>query len=766
MEEQSEQQQTCSDSLPYSFEFRLEASQNTYTVSILDLIHEILIDELPTRIRSSTYIVILNENTAGAISSQGGDKFRVKLENHQAWAERKYGLFFRIFGRVFGLVELPKETPSENLYWLAPQVACSSLDKAELVSSWRYSPKSPGIRHTRERKFTMTPPNKIEHGKSTADSSVQSSEHSDSPLDFLLSRYYSTLYSLNTPLSYFPKTALTRFKNLCSGDKKEVYNHLQKVMLTVEDIEKRHSGKFGVLGPAFNQLPLYSLEKLSSWEITYQKRFLHHNGVETDSSNCSTAPSENKDVHKFTSLALKLKVREAQLQILVLLEILATGDLNESDLMLNKDSIVEKPTARKRRKASLIRTKRASKKIQPTFLGMGINVTNINNLGGEVKGNFDQYSWHEKLDTLIDRMGIWDTLLDKTKDDIDKNTIGFLVYVIIPYFKAKLPSVVKHVTKRVKELNLKISSALNSMKELVSDTTSISEDSKSTLQPLPPKTSSSKYRKTLIGHKVSKLRKRNSALDNLESLTDPFKLKRSKSSLSSKNLQKRQVEISYSMKSHSTVNEKGSDKEDIDAQKNASSSMSKGSNNSIFFSTKDSKITREKQAPVIQSLHTPIKIRRQSTNVLCTPNIKTPRNNDTANEITKPHILQSIMQTPKDQITTPQSSRSVVLSSSIKKYDTNDPIQKPELYDERNDVPCITLSPFIAENSEFLNKSTTTISEARSGMTSLNTDSPIFSDYKEPRRKKPGDPIPIQSSPFYEAALERSPTPKKRLSTD
>lgn len=763
MEEQSEQQQICSDLLPCSFEFRSEASKNTYTVSIIDSIHDIMIDELPTRIRSSTSIMILDESTATAISTQGGDKFRVKLQNHQSGVERKDGLFFRIFGRVFGLVELSNETPSDNLFWLTPHAACTSLDKSKLIGSWRYTPKYPSMSSTRERKFTMSPPNKIEQDRSTADSGIPYSDQSDSPLDFLLSRYYSTLYSLNTPLSYFPKTALTRFKNLCNGDKKDVYEHLQKVMLTVEDIDRRHSGKFGVLGPAFNQLPLYSLENLNSWEITYQKRFLQHNGFETDNSNSNTGPTENKDVHKFTSLALRLKVREAQLQILVLLEILATSDLNDSDLMLHKDSIVEKPSKRKNRKTSLIRTKKTSKKIQPTFLGMGIDV--IDNLDGEVKRKFDQYSWYEKLDTLIDRMGIWDTLLDKTKDDIDKNTIGFLIYVIIPYFKAKLPSVVKHVTKRVKELNLKISSALNAMKELVSDTATLHEEGKSTSQSLPPKTSSSKYRKTLIGNKVSKLRQKGSSLDTLESLTDSFKLKRSKSSLSSKNLQKRQVEISHSMRSQSMVNEKGSGQEDTEAQKNASSSMYKGTNNSIFSSTKDSKITREKPAPVTQSLQTPIKVRRQSTNVFCTPNIKTTRDNSMAGEL-QPNILQSIMKTPNDQITTPQSSRSIVLSSSIMKNSTKDLIQKPERVDERNNVPYITLSPFVVENNELPNKGTTTFSETRNSMDSLNTDSPIFSDYNDSRRKKPGEPIPIQSSPFYEAALERSPTPKKRLNFD
>ncbi|CCE82998.1 Piso0_002771 [Millerozyma farinosa CBS 7064] len=763
MGEQSKQQQICSNSLPCSFEFRSEASKNTYTVSIVDSIHEISIDELPTRIRSSTSIVILNERTASTVSLQGGDKFRVKMENHQSGVECKNGLLFKIFGRVFGLIELSHETPSDNSLWLTPHAACSSLDKSKLISSWKYTPKYPSIVSTRERKFTMTPPNKLEQDLRTVDSSVPFADQSDSPLDFLLSRYYSTLYSLNTPLSYFPKTALTRFKNLCNGDKKDVYNHLQKVMLTVEDIDRRHSGKFGVLGPAFNQSPSYSLENLNSWEITYQKRFLQLNGFETDSNHSKIGPAENKDVHKFSSLALRLKVREAQLQILVLLEILATGDLNDSDLMFNKDSILDKPNKRKSRKTSLIRTKKTTKKIQPTFLGMGINVTD--NMDSEVRRKFDQYSWYEKLDTLIDRMGIWDTLLDKTKDDIDKNTIGFLIYVIIPYFKAKLPSVVKHVTKRVKESNLKISSALSAMKESVSDSASLNDDGKSTPQSLPPKTSSSKYRKTLIGNKVLKLRQNDTSLDTLESLTDSFKLKRSKSSLSSKNLQKRQVEISHSMRSQSMVNEKGSGQEDTETQKNASSLMFKGTNNSIFSSTKDSKSTKEKPAPFTQSLQTPIKARRQSTHVFCTPNIKTTRDNSIAGEL-QPNISRSIMKTPNDQITTPQSSRSIVLSSSIKKYSTKDSGQKPEQFDERNNAPCITSSPFIVENSELPNRSTATISEARNSMNSLNTDSPIFSDYNESRRKKPGEPIPIQSSPFYEAALERSPTPKKRLNFD
>ena len=182
------------------------------------------------------------------------------------------------------------------------------------------------------------------------------------------------MYSLNNPLSYFPKTALPRFKNLISTFKSNLdieenskYNDehtnssssniiegLREFWLNVDAFDRRHNQRYGVFGDVNDgsdtDMNNQVNDELSNIELIEQQKFKSNHGFDLNQpttlsehqENSETMDIDNKgnengnQIHgitmeKLSQLILDLKIREAQLQILIIFELLNLMHVEEQE---------------------------------------------------------------------------------------------------------------------------------------------------------------------------------------------------------------------------------------------------------------------------------------------------------------------------------------------------------------------------------------------------------------------------------------------------
>lgn len=356
------------------------------------------------------------------------------------------------------------------------------------------------------RGFMKPPANAIQ-----TKSLLQSPINEKNPQIFLLGRYYSTLYQLKMPLSYFPKTTLPRLRNLCESSDLRVQTLL--LMYLTADRFSQTQERFGAMTRASEVQPAH---QVSEMELEYQRNFV--------SLYLSNTTEENA-----ANTLLELKIREAQLQILLILELIVARKFDEAGFFAAQPFNREK-------KRFLVRKK--GRKIMPTLLGLAVPtpVEELENTGSETEPSPNEL--RRSLFSLIDQIGLWDSLLGR-KNGQDENTHGYLAQVIVPYFNKSLPVLVPAIIKAFKGLRPRLkavkvkSSATNIPVEEV--------DSSSAAVPKKPKFS----KQLLSADQISLLHRASSS--DLRDLKPAFLLKRSKSNLGgSKDLKRRQVDMSVS----------------------------------------------------------------------------------------------------------------------------------------------------------------------------------------------------------------------------
>lgn len=416
----------------------------------------------------------------------------------------------------------------------------------------------------------------------------------ENPIDFLTTRYYSTLYSLNNPLSYFPKTALPRFKNLFKGNLDENNNNnnvheehsdsrtsniiegLWGFWLNSNAFDRRHNQKYGIFGDitkgSDNDMNYQVLKALIRIELIEQQKFKSHHGFELDqpmplSENPRNSEimdidnkGENEDqlhgitMEKLSQFILDLKIREAQLQILIIFELLNLMQVEEQEFLTENIKIQEEKEAQKSKNQSLVRRKRRKNKKKQSNSDKDISspasTQNIEN-----EKHFELFM---SLTTYIDRLSLWDTLSVKTGG---AGMYGFIGYVLVPYFHKKLPKLVEFVVENMKSLNMKLISLKRKKSDQVDqdEHEQIDKEMEKGIRPRDSDTPKhqddthktkprSKYRKVLLDKNPPKLSKSTSIADS-----DDFKplisLKKSKSNLSAKHLSKREVDLNLKQSS-------------------------------------------------------------------------------------------------------------------------------------------------------------------------------------------------------------------------
>lgn len=412
----------------------------------------------------------------------------------------------------------------------------ASLSETSCIEGWTTQPNSPQDSSKALDSFSMKPPAAYISPTSNRNAVVMeiSPQSETNPIQFLQSRYYSILYSLSTPLTYFPKTTLTRLQNMCCEDKKSLEESLLSVYLNPEELNERHRLRYGVdtlIGkPGAEPLKINQYES-ENQEFLLQK---YYSAIVAD---------ETRD-----KVVFDLKRREAQLQILVIMQLLLAWKVDE-DSFLKTNSKQQEKLNKKLNKRSLVRKKSKTKKIIPTFLGVGIQETK--SLDTDKRLPVTQFTLYTSLVALVDQMSIWDVITGKLKNKKDESMYGFLAYVFVPFFNSSYPGIVKFVIEKVKELrpNFKVPRLKSTRKKSEADTEASSPmlhltSSMVEESTLPNNAKPSRFNKTLLS-KEQKPFLRRAKTSISEGGDEPaFLLKRSKSNLGSKNLKRRQVDMS------------------------------------------------------------------------------------------------------------------------------------------------------------------------------------------------------------------------------
>lgn len=775
--------------LPFTFEVQLASSTSCpNTITVLLKIDNIALDKLPQGFYNSQAIFKLQENVHEILSSFFSNFFYVKIQERITDKDWKIGIVYCIYDKYYGMIQIPKAIKSKDIESkMQGRILISSYKKRDdCISRWRFDIQQldkKEIELIKVDNFTMKPPcNNVttEDLPKILDYSPQAQKD---PLRFLYSRYYSILYSLNTPLSYFPKTTISRFKNLCGNDLGVMKEHLSRLHISIKELDDRHNGKYGILKNLdVNKIETTDFDMKTKYEIQNQKEFLTKNHDlfsklrimeknQNDINDTNKGANLEEHVQSFEnnniSFVFDFKVREAQLQILILLELLDCWQIVESDFLATnlKRQEKEEKQKKKQKKKSLVRKKSiTAKKIVPTFLGMGVDIQDKHISSQPKSTEINEYIVYETLNTLLDRIGLWDTLLDRPTGDKDENSLGFLAYVLIPYFRQRLPLTIKYIIERVKGLNLKLNSKpnrQNTLKQPNSNEIKVFADEKAANNTQVIRTS--KFAKVRIDPKqVPFLKKSSSTISLKYDLLPAFSLKRSKSTLSSKNLQKRQVEMSLNLKSFSESNRDTNEMPSALSRSYSEKSESENRKQIIFGNAKKLKSQpdigfNKKNEAFSQVEATPAKKRPEKEAIIgISSEITTP---------THPNRFQtnSIAKTPVDQFIHPTVAASyketTIPCSTVKKRSSlSDRLVSASLAPPVDVI--VNSSPVAAPSPPTKNQSTTDVI-ASSPFNSVGQmfdlkSSPLQAELSR-KRKKPGEPISYPDSTFFDTTMNGSP---------
>ncbi|KAI3402837.2 hypothetical protein KGF56_004298 [Candida oxycetoniae] len=347
----------------------------------------------------------------------------------------KFGILYPVFDDIFAVFRIPRaiDKTGRDL-----EQCCSVRKQEDLTGIFVQSSDLVESSVCDVVNFSMKPPN----------SGITISEEQQDPYSFLQSKYYHSLYALGEPLNYFPKTALTRFRNLCQ-DEKKIGIVLKSMILTIEDFDRRYEPRFiDILeNPSATQFERKSMEKL--------KEKL---GVKIQDGSLVGITSDS--VQK---VVLELKVRESQLQIVLLLELLETMRIKEATFLeenLRKHNKLLKKT-KALQKVTLVRSKKKKqKRVVPTQItGVGVSGDN-RGISTDTSSDWE-FSLYSYLNKLIDRLNLWEVLLSNkdANNSNNNNSHGFMAYVLIPYYHKRLPLVMKYVIENLKTVNMKLTSS-------------------------------------------------------------------------------------------------------------------------------------------------------------------------------------------------------------------------------------------------------------------------------------------------------------------
>lgn len=263
-------------------------------------------------------------------------------------------------------------------------------------------------------------------------------------------RYFEMLYSINLPMYYFAKTTISRLESVYkvkegqtrAQEMKKLNQIILQLVLDLEDFDTRHE-----LKPA-SVLGLLTAE-CKSHEIQYRDDYKKKNqelvsGISEILENEQTqASNSSKDL--WNKYCLMFKIREAQLQVLLILEYLFLDmvDIENSNMLVEENEKILSSGNGPQVGANLFNgyTPRLvrSRKRKPKSIAK----TNV--------------YYRNLLNTYLDRLSIWDIILQSlgssdSIEGLDNELVmssNFVNKAVVPYFFSKSPHIIKFIRKKM-----------------------------------------------------------------------------------------------------------------------------------------------------------------------------------------------------------------------------------------------------------------------------------------------------------------------------
>ncbi|GME75475.1 unnamed protein product [Ambrosiozyma monospora] len=302
------------------------------------------------------------------------------------------------------------------------------------------------------------------------------------PQEFLASKYFTFLYTQSTPIQYFVKTTLPKVHILAHDNVELVKQSISKFILpTMNAFDKRHAGVSGIdtthhtfiKEHLLNEIPFIEIDDdkekadVENGEIKYRKAFLEKSSIFYKSD------FQVEDLEKFLA---DWKIREAKLQVLLLLELLKlkkitsspskptiTTPVDNDDDKTKKvsddhDSKVKTPAVKK---PSLVRKKRLvgrKKRLVPTLLGTTIVAdlqftTDLRqdnkNAVAKQTAELTKADLETNIRLMFDRLSVWDAIGGVSPKD-DDSSYMFFTSCVIPYYQKVHMKLLKELVKKVK----------------------------------------------------------------------------------------------------------------------------------------------------------------------------------------------------------------------------------------------------------------------------------------------------------------------------
>lgn len=340
-------------------------------------------------------------------------------------------------------------------------------------------------------KLKMSPP--------VQSSPVKIIDHEDvinDPFDYFLDKYFSNLYLLSTPLTVFTKSVFARLRAICLKDLKFYESILSQFVMRLDQFDQRHSALNNGL---LNSSTLFEKEEI------YRKEFIAKSLNLVDFDIHSQDYQETN--RSLGPLLSGFKVKETQLQILILLELIEISDRDDKRYF--------KPVKMQKPKRKLV----GKKKITPILNGMGIDTGRQRS----TSLSMEQLSYNQLLDLYIEKLAINDLLNGSSSNE--NYTPKFINYTVVPFFEKKCPHSVRHMIKKIKGPSFKPPDSKQVDKTRKRDKVS---------KPILQRSQSTRSRLEDIEELNSSLVRSNSELESLKRV----------SSFNSKILSKREIDVS------------------------------------------------------------------------------------------------------------------------------------------------------------------------------------------------------------------------------
>lgn len=407
------------------------------------------VKELPSSLgleMNSTRVISREEFVPNVISESRANKIGIR---HLVQSSNKYYVLERYgsgFWICYDVIEIDMQEVRDDFtgdeHWInwAALKEWNHMGLKDLLPLWKESATARSSTH-QSIGLEMKPPGEDKfHGEVVK----------LDPATFLEAKYYDSLFNIYLPLVYFVKSTLSRLKNACNmtfGEGNAYLTTILQILMRIDEFDQRHVDG----GLVVREMGIIAAEKRRAC-LNKLGFNMNRNGTNDDNENSGS----------LRELSGIFKIREIKLQVIILLEAIAYNQLDTNfENFENKYEF-------KLKKRSLNLTKRRA-------LPMKSKLTRRKQVADMKASTSEQLDFCEQLDLYLDKLCILDILLasepavpeDENIDSIkehkknllnkhkESSSVGFVNYVLIPYFAQRTPNAIKFTIQKLKGPSLK-----------------------------------------------------------------------------------------------------------------------------------------------------------------------------------------------------------------------------------------------------------------------------------------------------------------------